>query len=322
MLKPLTTLLLAVFASMASTAAMGQSSDYPTRPIHLIGPFAAGGSGDLIARLTAAYLNKAWGQSVIVENRPAGGATVGSNDVKRATPDGYTLLMGYDAITNFSLFIKDNTFDATKDVVPISLVARYPLAMLMNTAVPAKTLPELISYAKANPGKLNYATLLNSPGHLYGLLFMKRAGVDLTLIPYPSAASMTQAVLADESQVTLSLYGSFIGGIKDGKIKAIGVTQPQRMQLIPDVPTFAESGVNLNASVWFGLFAPVGTPQPIIAKIAAATKEMVKQPDVIEQAGRLQIELVGSTPEELAKVVAEDTVTRAEAAKIGNIQPQ
>ncbi len=313
---------LSLAVMLGAATGMAQAQDYPTKPIKLIGPFAAGGSGDVTARLIADFLEKRWGQSVIVENRVGGGGLLGSDAVKRAAPDGYTLLMGYDGITSFSLFLKDNTLDQTKDLAPISLLVRYPLVMLTSTALPVKTTQEFIAYAKANPGKINYGIITNSPSHLYGALLAKKAGLDMAFIPYPGAAALTQSMLAGETHATMSLYGSFVPAIKDGKVIALNSMSTERMKQAPDVPTMREGGVDILASIWYGLFAPAGTPQPIIDKLAAAAKDWTKAPNVIEQAERLRMDLVGGTPAELAKLIVDDTAARAEAAKAGNIQPQ
>jgi len=299
-----------------------QAQDYPAKPVHIIAPFAAGGSGDVTTRLVADYLGKRWNQPVVVENRAGGGGLIGSNDVKRAAPDGYTLLMGYDALTSFSLFIKDSGFEAARDLAPVSLLVRYPLALLATASLPAKTLPELISYAKANPGKVNFGIITNAPGHLYGLVLAQKAGIDYTMIPYASAQALTAAMLSGESHTTLSLYGSFVPAIKDGRVRALAVAAPARMRDAPAVPTFRENGIDIDAAVWYGLFAPAATPAPIIARASQAAQEWVKQPAAQETAAKLAMELVGSTPQELAKVVADDTAARAAAAKLGKIEPK
>jgi tripartite-type tricarboxylate transporter receptor subunit TctC len=294
---------------------------FPTKPVHIIAPFAAGGSGDATTRLVGDYLSKQWGQPVVVENRAGAGGVIGTVDVKRSAPDGYTLLMSTDGLTSLSVFIKDAGVEP-RDLAPISLLVRYPLALLSSTTLSAKTVPEVIAYAKANPGKINFGIVTNTPGHLYAYALAQRAGIDYTMVPYAGAAALTASMLSGDSQLTFSLYGSFVAAIRDGKVRALAVAAANRMKGAESVPTLRENGVDLVASVWYGLFAPLNTPPAVITKINATSVEWTRTPAAAELAAKFYMELVGSTPEELARVVAEDTQTRATAARLGKIQPQ
>jgi len=312
---------LAIGMTMLTTGPL-QAQDYPSRPVKIVAPFAAGGSGDATTRLVADYMNRQWNQPVIVENRAGAGGLIGSNDVKRAAPDGYTLLMGTDSMTSFSVFVKDAGYDAARDAAPISLLVRYPLALIASASLPAKTTQEALAYAKANPAKINFGMVTNSPSHLYALALEQKAGIDYTIIPYAGAAALTASMLSGDSQLTLSLYGSFLPAIRDGRVRALAVAGTSRMKGAEGVPTFREGGVDLVAAVWYALFAPPGTPAPIITRVNAAAVEWTHTPAAAEAANKLAMELVGSSPEELARVVAEDTAARAAAARLGKIQPQ
>jgi tripartite-type tricarboxylate transporter receptor subunit TctC len=312
--------LIAASAALSCGATLAQ--EYPSKPVRILAPFAAGASGDIITRTAAEYFEKQTRQAFVTENRPGAGGIVGSNEAKRAAPDGYTLLLGIDAFTQFPLFQKDATFDLQKDMAPISMLARVPLVLIGNTSSPAKSFNEMVAYAKANPGKLNYGAVPASPGHLFAFLLMNKAAIDLTIVPYQAAVAMTQSIVSNETQVYVSIYGSNAGHVKAGKLVVLAVIGPQRQKWDPSVPTLSELKIPINMSVWWALFAPNGTPQPIIQRLAALSAELVKQPFALERFEKLALEPVGSTPAELAKQVAEDTRERAEAARIGKIQPQ
>jgi tripartite-type tricarboxylate transporter receptor subunit TctC len=222
----------------------------------------------------------------------------------------------------FPLFVKDAGFDLQKDMAPISMLARVPLVLLGSTTSPAKTLPDMLAYAKANPGKLNYGAVPNSAGHLFAFLLMNKAGIELTVIPYQAAVAMTQSIVTGESQVTVSIYGSNAAFVKAGKLAVLGVAGSERQKWDLSVPTMAEQKLPISMNVWWGLFAPLGTPVPIIQKLAALSADYVKQPLTLERFEKLAIEPVGSTPTDLARQVADETRERAEAARLGNIHPQ
>jgi tripartite-type tricarboxylate transporter receptor subunit TctC len=315
------TLIAVAAAVLGANPSLGQS-DYPSRSIRMIAPFAAGASGDLTARSLGDYFSKQWGQSVVVDNRPGAGGLIGANEAKRAAPDGYTLLLGYDAVTTFSLFVKDNTFDPLKDLAPVSLLVRYPLVLLTSTSLPVNDWNEFAAYAKANPGKVNFAITTNSPGHLAVLGLMKRAGLSFTLIPYPGAAALTQSVVSGESNATFSAYGAFAPHIKSGKARLIAVAGPNRLKQASSVATLREDGVDLVMPVWYALFGIAGTPEAIVNKLNQGAVSFLKTPAAELQFDRLDMEIVASTPAELARTVVDEMKFRAEAAKVGNLQPQ
>ncbi len=318
----LNVLLAVCLAAFVGTAHAQSAADYPSKPIKLVGPFAAGRSGDIMARMIADHLQKKWGQSVIVENQAGGGSLIGTQQVKRAAPDGYTLLLGYDSLAMFNIFLKNPEIEPQKDLTPISYFSRYPLVLLSSAKQPYTTFKEMVAYAKANPGKVNLAMQTNAPVHLFGALIANRAGIDWQMIPYTAAAALNQSLLADETHVTLTLYSALSGSIEEGKIRALAVLADERSPLAPGVPTLKEQGMDITATVWYGLFGPGGMPKPIVNKLSKAIQDMVKDPGVVEQAKKMNMELVGSTPEVLAKTLADDLKIRAEAGKIANIKPE
>jgi len=312
----------ALAAATLFTAGFATAQEYPARPVKIIAPFAPGATGDLTARTAADFFEKQLKQSFIVENRSGAGGVLGANETKRAPADGYTLMLGLDGMTMFPIFIKDNTIDIQKDFAPISVLARFPLVMLGNTAAPAKTLGEFVAYAKANPGKLNFGIVPNSPSQLFGILLMNKAGIDMVMVPYTSAVALTQALVSNTVQATASVYGSFASNVAAGKIAVLGVAGPNRLKAYPPAPTMAEAGAPVNMLVWYALMAPAGTPQPVIQRLAAASAELSKQPEAIARFDKLGIEWGGAGPAELARMISDDVRDRSEAARIGKIQPQ
>lgn len=315
-------LTIAAMAAVALASGSAVAQEYPARPVRIVAPFAPGATGDLTMRLAAEYLEKQLKQPFVVENRAGAGGLVGANEAKKAPADGYTLLAGIDNFTTFSVFVKDNTFDLQKDFAPISMLARFPLVMLTNTETGGKSVAEFIAAAKANPGKLNFGIIPNTPSHLFAILFMNRTGVQLELVGYQAAVALTQSLVAGQVQATASVYGSFAPHIKAGKVAAVGIAGPTKLKIDPSVPLLAEQKLPIMMTVWYALFAPTGTPQPAIQKLAAASAEWAKQQAVVERLDKLGIEAVGSTPADLAKAVADDTRDRTEAARLGKIQPQ
>jgi tripartite-type tricarboxylate transporter receptor subunit TctC len=317
---------LLISAACAAVALAGANAnaqqDYPSRTVRIIAPFAPGASGDLTARTAATFFEKQFKQPFVVENMSGAGGALGAQAAKRAPADGYTLMLGLDGMTMFPLFIKDNTIDLQKDFAPISVLVRFPLVMLGNTAAPAKTLQEFVSYAKANPGKLNFGIVPNSPSQLFIILLANKTGIDVVSVPYTAATALTAALVSNTVQATASVYGSFAANVKAGKISVMGVAGPKRLKQEPSAPTMAEAGAAVNMLVWYALMAPAGTPQPVIQKLAAASLELSKDAEAIERFDKLGIEWGGAGPAELAKMIADDLRDRSEAARIGKIQPQ
>ena len=263
--------------------ANAQTPAYPTKPIRLVVPFPAGGATDILAREVAKHLTETWGQSVVVDNRPGAGGNIGSELVAKSPPDGYTLEMGTVGThaINASLYSK-MPYDHVKDFVPVILVAGVPNVLVVNPSVPVNSVQEFIAYAKANPGKLNFASSGSGTSiHLSGELFKVMAGVQMTHVPYKGSAPALQDLLGGQVQLMFDNLPPSLPQIKAGKLRALAVTSATRAPALPDVPTVAEAGLpGFEASSWFGVLAPAGTPPAIVAKLHGALMTVMKDPGV------------------------------------------
>ncbi len=266
--------------------AAAQAPAYPTKPIRLVVPFPPGGATDILAREVAKHLTEAWGQSVVVDNRPGAGGNIGSELVAKAAPDGYTLEMGTVGThaINASLYSK-MPYDHVKDFVPVILVAGVPNVLEVNPSVPVNSVQELIAYAKANPGKLNFASSgAGTSIHLSGELFKVMAGVQMTHVPYKGSAPALQDLLGGQVQLMFDNLPPSLPQIKAGKLRALAVTSTTRAPALPDVPTVAEAGLpGFEASSWFGVLAPAGTPPAIVAKLNAEIAKWLTSPEAKEK---------------------------------------
>ncbi len=308
----------ALGASLALVAAWASAQTYPVKPIRIVVPFPPGGATDILARDVAQKLTEAWGQQVIVDNRPGAGGNIGSELVAHSAPDGYTLEMGTVGThaINASLYAK-MPYDHVKDFAPVILVAGVPNVLVVNTAVPANSVAELIAYAKANPGKLNFASSGNGTSiHLSGELFKVMAGVQMTHIPYKGSAPAMQDLLGGQVQLMFDNLPPSLPQIKAGKVRALAVTSLTRAPALPDVPTVAESGLpGFEASSWFGILAPAGTPPAIVAKLNAEIAKWLATPEAKEKLAKQGANAAGGTPEDFAKHIAAETAKWAKVVK-------
>jgi tripartite-type tricarboxylate transporter receptor subunit TctC len=308
----ITGILLTLFAALVSAQV------YPTKPIRIVVPFPPGGATDILARDVAQKLTEAWGQQVIVDNRPGAGGNIGSELVAKSAPDGYTLEMGTVGThaINASLYAK-MPYDHVKDFVPVILVAGVPNVLVVNPAVPVNSVAELIAYAKANPGKLNFASSGSGTSiHLSGELFKVMAGVQMTHIPYKGSAPALQDLLGGQVQLMFDNLPPSLPQIKAGKLRALAVTSATRAPALPDVPTLAEAGLpGFEASSWFGLLAPAGTPPAIVIKLNAEVAKWLATPDAKERLAKQGANAVGGTPEDFEKHIAAETVKWAKVVK-------
>jgi tripartite-type tricarboxylate transporter receptor subunit TctC len=302
-----------------SGAAMAQSN-WPSQRITLVVPQPAGASSDILARLIAEHMKNQLGQPVVVENRVGGGGVIGAESVARAAPDGYTIYLYGPATITIPLFLKAN-YDPVKDFVSLGRIAEAPFLLIVTPSVPASNLKELIAYAKANPGKLNYGTVMNSGMQLDQQRFNKLAGIDIVEVPFNGASQITAAMLTDQIQVTVGGAGS-LPHIREGKLKAIAVTAAERYKLTPDLPTTHESGLNFNSNFWFGLSVVAGTPKPIVERLSKELGQAMKKDDV-----RAQIEKIAMTPlvpsaEEMDRTIKMEWENFSSAAKASGVKPQ
>lgn len=289
-------------ALCVQTQAQESAATYPSRAITILVGFSPGGPTDVIARAVAAPLAEELGKPVVVENRPGGGGSTAALALSRATPDGYTLGSFDVALIVGPSLVASATYDPIKDFRPIVISARTPLSFVGSNALPAKSVSELIALAKAKPNDLKLAhSGVGSPPHLGAVAFLQATGTKMTLVPYRGAALAIQDIVAGHVGLLFTAPSTSIGLGRDGKVRILGVTGHQRMRSMPEVPTLRESGVDmggLDANQWFGLAAPAGTPDYVVARINAAVNKVLKEKALQDQIGKLEFTVAGGTPEE------------------------
>ena len=292
----------ALLAASALLTAAHAQQDYPNRPITLVVPYAAGGGNDVMARTVAEKMSKTLGQNIVVENRAGAGGSIATRQVARATPDGYTLVLGGTGTLAVNPTLYDNVgYDPRKDFAPVGLIGTGQLIVVINPNVPAKTIPELIALAKKEPGKLSYASAgVGSGIHLGAVLFEMMADIQLTHVPYRGTAPALTDLIGGHVQMYFSSIPSMIALAKEGKVRPLAVAGPSRSPVFPDLPTVAETLPGFEAVLHYGIVAPAGTPDPIIRKLNAALREAVNAPDTKMRMATDGTEPFPSTPEEYA----------------------
>jgi tripartite-type tricarboxylate transporter receptor subunit TctC len=297
----------ALLATLVFVQTQAHAADYPTRPVTLVVAFTPGGPSDVLARIVGKKLEQILGQPFVIENRPGAGGNIAAESVTHAAADGYTLLMGNNSIlaTNASLYKKIG-YDPQKDFIPISLIGSQANILVVNPSVPAHSLSELIALAKANPGKLNFASSgYGAAAHLAGELFKSEAHVDIVHVPYKGAAPALQDVIGGRAQMIFATSASVIGFIKAGTLRPLAVTTLKRTALLPDVATVDELGIKgFEATTWHGLVAPAGTPPEVIETLHRATAAALQDPATRDALGKLGVEIVGNSPQEFAAYIA------------------
>ena len=316
----------AIFAMVLLCTALGTdavAADYPTRPVNLIVAFTPGGPSDVLARIVGRQLEKILGQPFVIDNRPGGAGNIAAETVAHAAPDGYTLLMGNNGLlaTNQSLFRKLN-FDAEKDFAPISLIGSQPNILVVNPKLGINSMAELIAYAKANPGKLNYANSgFGAAAHLSAELFKSEAKVDIVSVSYKGAAPALQDLIAGHVQLMFATSASVVGFLKAGTLRPLAVTTLKRFSLMPELPTIAELSLpGFDATTWHGLVAPSGTPRDVIATLNRATVQALKDADTLRQLHDLGVEVSSSTTEEFAAYIKSEIPKWAAVVKASGAQ--
>lgn len=311
------TLCTVVYVASAFAAGHSQAQQaYPTKPIRMICPFPPGGTTDVVARLVAQKLTEAWGQQVVVDNRPGAGGIIGTEIVAKAAPDGYTVLLG--SITthavNPALYKKLN-FDPVKDFAPVSLVVSSPQLLAVHPSVAAKSVKESIALAKAKPGQLNYASAgTGTSPHLTFELFKSIAGIDVVHVPYKGTGPAITDLIGGQVQMMITGVVALMPHVKSGKLRGLGVTSAKRVAALPDLPTIVESGIpGFDVSSWFGVFLPGGTPKPIVAKMNAEIRNILEVPEVRQRLIGQGADPASNTPEEFAAYV------KAEMARWGKV---
>jgi tripartite-type tricarboxylate transporter receptor subunit TctC len=307
-------LLLLLFAGMA------HGQPYPSKPIRLIVPFPPGGSNDIVGRMVGAQLGERLGQSVVVDNRGGAGGTIGSDLAAKAAPVGYTLLLISVAHAFNPAMYKKLPYDPEKAFAPIGMVAAGPVALTVHPSVPARSVEELIALAKANPGKLNYATAgIGSFQHLASELFKLQTGVDMVHIPYKGGGPAMMDTIAGQAQINMASLIQVIPHAKSGKLRLLATSGTKRSSLFPDVPTVAEAVPGYDATNWWGLVAPAGTPQPILAKLHAELEALLRTDETRKRLESEGADVIRMTPAEFGRFIAEETQKWAKVVKQAGI---
>ncbi len=305
-------ILAALIAAIVGLAAPAHAQEWPARQITIVVPFGAGGSADLLARILAGHMQTKFGQPVVVENRAGAGGSIGTAYVAKAAPDGYTLLLGTvsSIAVNAALYAK-LPFDVDKDLQPITQLVSFPNLLFVNPKLNVKNVPELIAYLKANEGKVNYGSSgIGTSSHLSVVMFEQAIGTKMTHIPYKSTGDVVNSMLGGNIDLAIDSMTTVWPHAKQGTVRALGVSTPERSATAPDVPAIAETVKGFEAVAWQGLFAPAGTPKPVVDKLAAEARRIWKLPEVVKA-----LENVGADSALSESPEAFTAFTRAERAK-------
>jgi tripartite-type tricarboxylate transporter receptor subunit TctC len=296
---------------------------YPTRPVRLIVTFAAGGSPDIIARLMGQWLSERLGQPIIVDNRPGAAGNIGTEIGVRAPPDGYTLLMALSVNAINASVYNNLSFNFIRDTAPVASIASTPLIMEVNPSVPAKTVPEFIAYAKANPGKINMASGgKGAPGHVAGELFKMMAGVDMVHVPYRSDALLLPDLISGQVQVYFGVMPASLGYIRAGKLRALAVTSATRQEALPDVPTVGEFLPGFEARGWYGIVVTKATPAEIVGKLNQEINAALADPNMKKRLTDLGVAVFAGSPADFGKFIADETEKWAKVVKFADIKAE
>jgi tripartite-type tricarboxylate transporter receptor subunit TctC len=313
--------LLLALAALAFGTAPAFAQAWPERPIRILVPAPAGSSLDVLARTIGDRIKDRLGQPIVVENKPAASGTVATSEVARAAPDGYTLLMGFNGPLATGPLVSKVPYDVEKDLAPIVITSSQPNVLAVNAQLPVKSVAELIAYAKANPGKLNYASVGNgSSSHLNGALLASAAGIDIVHVPFNGSPPAVMATVQGETQLIFAVMQPLQPQIQAGKLRAIGVTSARRFPLLPDIPAIAETVPGFDALAWNGILAPAATPKAILARLNAEINAALKQPDVVQKMNALGFDLIGGTTEQFGALIRREGEQWAPLVRKANIR--
>jgi tripartite-type tricarboxylate transporter receptor subunit TctC len=312
----------ALAVSIAPGAALAQA--YPSKPITIVIGYTPGAVSDLTARTVADGLHQEWGQPVIVDNRPGSGSNIAAGYVARAPADGYTLMVGTDATLTSNVFLYRHTpFDPVKDFAPVINAGANIICLAVNAALPIRSVADVIAYAKANPGKLNYGTSgTGSPHHLAGELLRQKTGIDIAHIPYKGGGAAVNDLLGGHIGMAFLSLSAAVPHMNTGKIRIVAMVEKTRYPALPDVPTIGETVPGFEISSWVGVFAPAGTPPDIVAKLNAAMAKILKADAVRAKLANLGLVVQAGAPAELAETVRDGLKLRGELIKAAGIQPE
>ncbi len=310
------------FVATAALVTSATAQEYPTRQVHIIVPFAAGGPADVYARVLAQHLSETYKQQFIVEDRPGAGSIIGTDAVAKAPPDGYTLLLMSNTHTVNESLVPNKSFQLMRDFVPIAPINYSDLVMVVHPSVPAKTLKEFIALAKSQPGKLSYASSgTGTPYHMAGELFKSMSGTNILHVPYRGSTGARNDILGGQVQMMFDAITTMAPNVRAGQVRALGTTGTRRSSVLPDVPTIAEAGVpGYETTIWLGLMAPKGTPQPVVDKLNAEITKIVNLPDVKKTWAVQGAVPMAMTPKEFEAYLYKDIEKWANVVKTAGIK--
>ncbi len=313
----------AVFSAALFFSAGAGSQSFPNRPVHLVVPYAPGGAVDLVARSLAQGLQEGLGQSVVVDNRPGGGGSIGVDVVAKSPPDGYTLSVVAIGALTINVHLNKLPYDPLKDLAPVTVLATSPMIVGVNASIPVYSIKDLIAYVKARPGKVSYSSNgLGSLSFLSGELFKRMTGIDMVHVPYKGGAPAAVALASGEVSVGVTEPTSMLPHVRAGRIRALAVTDPKRSITVPEIPTVAESGVpGYETNSWVALFAPAGTPAEIISRLSTESARALKLSEVRERIMKSGQEPVSNTPAEMARILRTDFEKWRSVIKDAGIKP-
>ena len=293
------------FATIAAISTGAAAQTWPEKPIRFIMPAPAGSSIDTLGRAIADKLRDRLGQPVIVENKPAAGGTVGTGEAAKAAPDGYTMVLSYNGPLAIAPLLQKVPYDVTRELAPVIITSSQPNVLVVNAQLPIKDVKELVAYAKANPGKLNFASVGNgSSSHLNGELLKSLAAIDIVHVPFNGSPPAVTSTVQGETQLLFAVMQPLQPQIQAGKLRAIAVSSAKRFPLLPDLPTIAESGYpRFESLAWNGVLVPAGTPSAVITRLNTEINAILKQPDIVQKMNAAGFDLIGGTPEDLGRLI-------------------
>ena len=311
-----------LLAALALLALPAAAQTWPDRPIKFVMTAPAGSSIDVIGRTIADKLKDRLGQPVIVDNKPAAGGSVAVAETAKAAPDGYTMVLAYNGPLSITPLLQKLPYDVQKDLAPVIITTSQPNVLAVNAQLPAKDVKELVAYAKANPGKVNYASVgPGSSSHLNGELLKSLAGIDIVHIPFNGSPPAVTSTVQGETQMLFAVMQPLQPQIQAGKLRALAVTSAKRFPLLPDLPTIAESGYpKFESLAWNGVLVPAGTPKPVIARLNAEINAILKQPDVAQKLSAAGFDLIGGTPEDFGALIKAESDKWAPVIKSAGIK--
>jgi tripartite-type tricarboxylate transporter receptor subunit TctC len=322
--SPRSVLIALTLAYGAFWPAASSAQDYPAHPVKIVVPFGPGGPADVYSRVLAQHLSEALKQPFVVEDRPGAGSIIGTDAVAKSPPDGYTLLAMSNTHTTNESLVPNKPFQLMRDFVPVAGINYSDLVMVVHPAVPAKNLAEFIAYAKSKPGELNYASSgTGTPYHMAGELFKAMTGTNIVHVPHKASGEARNSVIGGHVQMMFDAITTMASNVRAGQVRAIGTSAAKRSSVLPDVPTIAEAGVpGYDSTIWLGIMAPAGTPQPIVDKLNAEINKAINRPDVKEawdQQGAVPLVM---TPAEFDRYLRADIEKWANVVKVANIRPE